>query len=71
MTDVQRVEVLRGSGTLYGSGRRWHIRIIHNQPDPSEFKRVSGMRQPPAMPRMAPIHQRDVEHTADGFRQFA
>jgi iron complex outermembrane receptor protein len=40
MTDVQRVEVLRGpQGTLYGSGAvAGTIRIIHNQPDPSGFK---------------------------------
>jgi iron complex outermembrane recepter protein len=39
MTDVQRVEVLRGpQGTLYGSGAvAGTIRIIHNQPDPSQF----------------------------------
>ncbi len=39
LTDVQRVEVLRGpQGTLYGSGAvAGTIRIIHNQPDPTKF----------------------------------
>lgn len=39
LTDVQRVEVLRGpQGTLYGSGAvAGTIRIIHNQPDPAKF----------------------------------
>jgi iron complex outermembrane receptor protein len=39
MTDVERVEVLRGpQGTLYGSGAvAGTIRIIHNQPDPTHF----------------------------------
>lgn len=39
LTDVQRVEVLRGpQGTLYGSGAAaGTIKIIHNQPDPSTF----------------------------------
>ncbi len=39
LTDIQRIEVLRGpQGTLYGSGAvAGTIRIIHNQPDPTHF----------------------------------
>ena len=39
LTDVQRVEVLRGpQGTLYGSGAAaGTIKVIHNQPDPTKF----------------------------------
>ncbi len=39
LSDVQRVEVLRGpQGTLYGSGAvAGTIRVIHNQPDPNKF----------------------------------
>jgi len=39
MTDIERVEVLRGpQGTLYGSGAvAGTIRIIHNPPDPTHF----------------------------------
>lgn len=39
LSDIQRIEVLRGpQGTLYGSGAvAGTIRIIHNQPDPSKF----------------------------------
>jgi len=39
LSDIQRVEVLRGpQGTLYGSGAvAGTIRIIHNQPDPGKF----------------------------------
>lgn len=39
LTDIQRVEVLRGpQGTLYGSGAvAGTIRVIHNQPDPHKF----------------------------------
>jgi len=39
LSDLQRVEVLRGpQGTLYGSGAvAGTIRAIHNQPDPKQF----------------------------------
>jgi outer membrane receptor protein involved in Fe transport len=39
LTDIQRVEVLRGpQGTLYGSGAvAGTIRIIHNLPDPTKY----------------------------------
>jgi iron complex outermembrane receptor protein len=39
LTDVDRVEVLRGpQGTLYGSGAAaGTIKVIHNQPDPTKF----------------------------------
>jgi iron complex outermembrane recepter protein len=39
LTDVARVEVLRGpQGTLYGSGSvAGTLRLIHNRPDPTQF----------------------------------
>lgn len=56
LTDIQRVEVLRGpQGTLYGSGAvAGTIRIIHNQPDPTRLDAE------------ATLDAADTSHSANG-----
>ncbi len=62
LTDVQRVEVLRGpQGTLYGSGSlAGTIRFIHNKPDPSGFDGAINAGY-------ETVSDGDPSYTVDGF----
>jgi outer membrane cobalamin receptor len=77
MTDIARVEVLRGpQGTLYGSGSvGGTVRMIHNEPDPTttEFERIDERvahrecRQPVGIDR---LHRQFADQRDDGVSRF-